>query len=252
MSQVFSDTITGRGLIQKCERNCGMRRGDISNNTTLLQDFTASINDGLDDITPVIIEAGGTWQWDDSNNTQDLPFIFTDLVSGQRDYSFLLDGRGNMILDIYRIMVRISPTGPYQEIYTIDQETPTNNNSVTTSFIDGLNASGIPSRCDLTGNSISLDLIPNYNATDGIKVFINREASYFTYTDISKKAGFAGVLHDYLALFASYEHARNHSLTNATKLKNDLNEKRLAVISYYGSREKVTSKGMRANVESTK
>lgn len=104
MSLVFSNTTTKNGLIQLCERTCGFNDGEISGNTTTLAKFTGDINIALDRALSIIFEVGGTWQFDDSNFT-DYPIITTGIVSGQRDYSFTVDGSSNLILDIYRVQV---------------------------------------------------------------------------------------------------------------------------------------------------
>jgi len=83
-----------------------------------LADRTADENLAIDYIMAKIFQVGGRWQYDDSNHT-DYPFITTDLVAGQRDYSFTADGSGNLILDVYKVMV-MNEAGRYEEIYPVD------------------------------------------------------------------------------------------------------------------------------------
>lgn len=252
MSNAFSDTTHKNGLVQLCEAWCGFNDGDISGNATLLAQFTGWMNLGLDDIWGIILPASGLWELDDSNYT-DYPFITTNLVSGQRDYSFTTDGSGNVILDIYRVMVA-DPAGTYHEIYPVNQQTATSKtgNSIdTSSFINGLNTSGTPTRYDKTGNGIFLDVIPNYNSTNGLKVFINREASYFTVADTTKKPGFAGLYHSYPALYASEMYAGIKSLANLKKLNADKIAMRREVEEYYSNRAKDTANRLLFNVEDT-
>lgn len=117
-------------------------------------------------------------------------------------------------------MVKTSSTGDYQEIYPVDQSTPDYLNSESTStFIDGRNQTGIPTRYDKISNGIQLDLIPSYNATAGLKVFINREPSYFAYTDTTKKPGCSGNLHKWFYLKPAYEYARRHSIAQLPRLE---------------------------------
>lgn len=253
MSTSFSDTTNKKGLVQLCESWCSFSDGDISGNATLLAKFTAWMNLGLDDIWAAILQASGLWQLDDSNYT-DYPFITTNLVSGQRDYSFVTDGSGNVILDIYRVMIADS-TGVYREIYPVDIQkvTELTGNAVdTTSFIDGQNASGTPTRYDKTGNSIFLDVVPNYNQTNGLKVFINREASYFKTTDTDKKPGFAGLFQTYPALYASELYAGIKSLSNLKKLTLDKTTMRRSVEEYYCKRAKDTPNRLIANTENNR
>lgn len=216
MSLVFSDTSTKRGIIQEIESECGFQDGDISSNTVLLKKFTALINLSFDDFIHFAFGSESSWQFDDSNHS-DYPFIRTNLISGQRDYTFTTDGSDNIILDIYRVMVADS-SGVYREIYPVDQELPNRGDMNTDSFIDGQNLSGTPTRYSKTANGILLDVIPNYNYSNGLKVFINREPSYFVYTDTTKKPGVPGTLHRYFVVKPSYDYARRNNLANKQSL----------------------------------
>lgn len=250
MSIVYSDTTNKSGIIQLIEQNCGFNDGGVSGDSTLLAQFTGQVNATIDEILGFLFPKGGTWQLDDSNHT-DHPFIYTNIVSGQRDYSFDTDEQGNVVLDIYRVMVADSG-GTFAEIKARDQQTANSNNSNTTSYIDGQNTAGVPTTYDKTGNSIFLDPVPNYDYTNGLKVFINREGSYFTSSDTTKKLGFASLYHEYLALKPSYNYARANSLNNREVLKRDMLEMRQAIIDYYGTREKDVKKRFIANVENCK
>lgn len=219
MSIQFSDTSTYRGLVQFFEKEVGYNRGDVSGNTDRLKDFAADVNVAWDDFLSIAFGPDGTWQFDDSNHT-DYPFITTNLISGQRDYTFTVDGSSNIILDIYRVMCKTSATGDYQEIYPVDQSTPDYLNSESTSsFIDGRNQTGVPTRYDKIANGIQLDLIPNYDSPAGLKVFINREPSYVTYTDTTKKPGCSGNLHKWFYIKPAHDYARRHTLAQLPRLE---------------------------------
>ncbi len=247
MSIQFNNPSGKNGLIQLIERNLGMADGQISGSTTLMAQFTAEVNLAIDEVFGFLFPQGGTWNLDDANHTKD-PFIKTNLVSGQRDYHFTLDEQGNVILDIYRVMVA-NPQGVYQEILPVDQETRDNNNNNTSSFIDERNLTGTPTRYDKTGNGIFLDLIPNYNYTNGLKVFISREALYFLTSDTTKVAGFAYLFQEYFALRPSYIYARTNNYKNVGELKRDSSEMQMAIKTYYGLREKDVLRRMQPNVE---
>lgn len=246
MSIVYSNTSSKNGLLQLIERNLKLGDGGITGNTTRKAEFTADINITLDKVWDTILPNMGTWQLDDSNHT-DYPIITTNLVSGQRDYSFTTDEQGNIILDIYKIMVADS-SGVYFEIFPVDVQSQ----SETLGFYDGQNKTGKPTRYDKTANGIFLDLIPSYNYTNGLKIYINREASYFTTSDTTKKAGFAGIFHEYLALRPSYMYAYRNGLKNVNILKQEMLEMEQAIENHYANRakdEKVTLRVQRGNYE---
>lgn len=209
------------------DRNC---KSDSSSYP--VADKIADMNMALDRALSLIFKACGTWQFDDSNHS-DYPIIMTNLVSGRRDYSFTTDEQGNLILDIYRVMVK-NQDGIYDDIYPVDQQS---DNGVS-SFYDGRNTTGTVTRYDKTANGIFLDAIPNYSQTNGIKVFINREASYFTTADTTKKPGFAGLFHEYVALRPSFQYAYRNGLSNTKALQSEMEKMESSLKSYYRDRSK--------------
>jgi len=228
MSIKFSDTTNKSGIIQILERLCKFVDGWISGNATRLKEYTSEINLALDEIWATIFSCGGTWQFDDSNHT-DYPIITTNLVSGQRDYAFVTDEQGNIILDIYKVIVA-QPDGTFKEIKPVDAQSED-----VSGFYNGLSTSGTPDKYDKTANGIFLDAIPNYSITNGLKVYINREGSYFSTSDTTKKAGFAGTYHELIPLKVAYKFAPESELKRITE-RMVLKEKELK--KYYGRRER--------------
>lgn len=252
MSLQFSDTTNYKGIVQSFEKEIGANIGDISGNTIALKSLCADVNSALDDYVEMAIKASGTWQFDDSNQS-DYPIIYTNLVSGQRDYSFTVDGSGNLILDIYRVFIQ-DTTGKYIEIFPKDAQSEKD----TTNFTDGQNTGGVPGYYDKTANGIFLDLVPNYNATGGLKIYINREATYFSYTDTTKKPGVPGLHHRYFVIKPAYEYAarngmaiaggrlRNGAFTGLLYQVTDMEDR---VSDYFRDREKDVRKAIAPFVE---
>lgn len=235
MSLTYTQTLS---LI---DRNCKSNSSSYP-----VADKTADMNLALDFVWSVIFRAGGTWQYDDSNH-DDYPVISTTLVSGQRDYAFVADDAGNLVLDVYKVVVA-KPDGTLAEILPVDVQSE----GGTSGFYDGLNTPGTPLRYDKTANGIFLDPVPNYEIANGLKVYINREGSYFTTSDTTKKAGFAGIFHEYLALRPSYQYAYRNGLSNAPALLNEMTKMEAAIARHYGAREKDVPKRLIPRVESTR
>lgn len=218
---------------------------EVKTNTTSypLADKVLDINVAMDDALDIAIKSCGIGQYDDTNHPN-YPTITTDLNSGQRDYTYTQDGSGNLILDIYKVMV-MNPSGVYEEIPQVDMQTWDNNES----FYDGQNVTGQPTKYDRTGNGIMFDVIPNYDQTDGVKMFINREGSYFTISDTTKKPGIDGRLHEYLVVSPACKYADRNSLNNYATLTNRklLLEKKIAEV--YNKKDRGVRKILSRNLK---
>lgn len=233
MSWVFSDTSGKDGIIQRIEDRLNFDDGRITDNATLLAKFTAKVNAGQNKAWSIIIPASGTWQWDDSNHTK-YPIIKTNLVSGQRDYSFTVDEQSNLILDIYKVAILSSSSDTtYDEIAPFDELDSPNND-----IVSEASGSGVPDRYGKLANGIFLDPKPSYSATNGLKIFINREGSYFATSDTTKTPGFAGIFHDYLVLYACYEYAVDNNLSNVNGFYEAMLRMEKEMEKYYGKRER--------------
>jgi hypothetical protein len=184
------------------------REAGTTNASYPIADKVQDINITLDDFFALAIQASGEWQIDDTNHAY-FPIIKTNLVSGRRDYSFLTDEEGVMILDIHKVL-RADQNGVVAEISPVDQQT-----NAPRTLTDGRNTTGIPDCYDKTGNTIFLDPIPNYNSTLGLQVMINREGSYITVSDTTKKPGVAGLFHEYFILCPAYKRVSAKAKTNA-------------------------------------
>ena len=206
---------------------------DTDNTKYPLTKKVVDVNLAVDKFFAIALQASGKWQFDDSNHTKD-PIITTDLISGQRDYHFTVDEQSNLILDIYRVMVA-NEAGIFYDLKTADQQT---RGYKSLGFVDGQNITGKPYKYDKTANGVFLDPIPDYNATDGLKMFISREASYFVSGDTTKVFGACGLFHEYLALRPSYYFAYRKGLKNKLDLLNEMNKMEADIDEYYGQRSK--------------
>lgn len=207
-----------------------------------LADKSVDVNLAQNEVLYLALKNGG-WNVDDFNHTDD-PFITQNIVSGQRNYYFTKDEDSNYIVGIRRVMAKDSG-GIFQDLTPVDQQTPGD----TITLVDGQNSSGTPTKYDKTGNGIFLDLVPNYNSTGGLKIFIDREMTYFASGDTTKVSGIDPLCHDYLYLKPAYEYARDKGLQVADRLFRDLQIAQAKVEKRYGSREQDINRKMVANVE---
>lgn len=212
MSIKTSDTTTKRGLVQFYEKEIGANYGDISNNPDKLAEFIARANTALDTYLLIWAQNSKSWQEDDANFT-DFNIVTTNIVSGQRDYSFVTDETGNRVTDVSKVLFLPSATETnYSPLSHID-ETNTDMSDILVNTTQG-----VPYQFGKLGNSILLDPVPNYSATNGLKMVISREGSYLTTSDTTKVIG-VPVFHEYFYLRPAYEFARIHGLSNFPELE---------------------------------
>jgi len=228
-------------IIGRIERTCGFNTGDITNNAQRKADFTDAMNVAQDEVFSIIFnKVNNGWQFDDTTH-EDYPIIKTDLIQGQRDYSFTNDEQGNAIIDIFKVIIYDVDGNPH-ELPQVDRFGKSSDNIPLKSF--STDEQGTPSRYDSLGNGIFLDKIPAFFKENGLEVYISREGSYFATLDTTKKPGFNGLYHEYLVLRPAYEYARDKSLANTEQLKRDLNEMRDAIEKRYGNRGRGLSNSM--------
>lgn len=235
MSIAFSDTTNKDGLIQRIEQELGFQDAYISGDSTRLKFWTGSINLALDKAFHIIFKADGRWQFDDGNHTT-YPILTGNIVANQRDYSFTADSDSNLILDIMRVFYRSSTTTPYFELFPIDVQSA--DESEISTFADGMNTSAQPSRYDKTATGIFLDTLPPSNVTSGLKLYVNREGSYFATSDTTKVAGFSGLYHEILVLEPCYRYARANNLQKQEVFKRDLLEMEKRLEEFYSKRDR--------------
>jgi hypothetical protein len=235
MSLVFSDTTNKDGIIQKLEQVLFGDNGDarISGNSFLLAKFTGDVNLALDKAFSIIFQADGRWQFDDRNHT-DYPIIYTNIVSGQKDYPFTVDANSNLILEIQKVAILPNASATvYEEIKPTDAQSEDYSPLVAADS----NNTGTPYAYDKLANSIFLDPEPDYNATNGLKVYISREGNYFTTADTTQMPGFAGLFHEYCVLRPAWQYAYANNLANAPALREEMIMMEKEMEKYYGKRE---------------
>jgi hypothetical protein len=230
-------SLTASQLYEKIDECCGTNSTSFS-----LAKKAVAINLALDEAMATIFQLGGTWQFDDGNHAAD-PIITTNLVANQRDYHFTVDEQSNMILDILRVQVK-DASGVFHDLDRVDMQ----RNGPTT-LTDGQSSTGVPTKYALTGNGIFLDLVPSYSSTGGLRVFINRQASYFISSDTTKVAGIDGLCHDFLYLKPAYEYARDKGLAIREALFRDLDLSMQKIKNRYKTKERDVSKRMTPNYQ---
>ena len=249
MSLQFSDTTDKAGLIQECESTLfgDNSYGKISGNSGLLATFTRKLNEGLNRVTSLILQADGRWQFDDNNQT-DYPVATTNLVttsgSEQQDYTLAVTH-----LKITRVEVK-DAAGNWQLLTPIDQADLYNQ-----SLTDFLKTPGMPQYYDKLATSVFLypkPLAASVTSTDGLKVYFQRPPSYFTSSDTTKVPGFNSLYHQLVALLACRDYALDRGLKSAKTLAERVALAEQDLQDNYSLRNKDEKIGLRTRIISYK
>lgn len=239
---VFSSTANRDGLIELIERDTNTQSATTSSYPLKVK--TSDVNDALGNFFLLAIKAGGRFQVDDTNQTN-MPVITTDLVSGQADYTFLVDGSSpsNQVLDVRTLRIK-DVSGGWKTIPQIDRET------FDISAYQG--QTGEPREFDITGNSIVCYPTPSYNSTGGLELYISRTPSYFVSTDTTKEAGIPKLFHPYLHLRPSYFFAMIKNLPQVKGLQIEVDKLEKAIEAYYSRRNRTEKPRLTVRQDSNK
>lgn len=221
----FSDTTNKNGIIQTIERWTGLGDATISGDATLLKQITASVNDAFDEVLPYIYSLTDKPRWDDINHT-DLPIGTFNIVSGQQDYSVTADDNSLDILNLTGVRILTSSSGLDYE--SLEKMTGDDERAETAMSPDSSDM-GIPTHYLEVGNVIFLYPKPNYSATNGAKIFFEREPSYFASSDTTKEPGIPKPFHSLLAFIAAHEWLvlyKNDNTTAISRLEKKISDKK--------------------------
>ncbi len=200
---------------------------------------TRDVNQAYAKFMALAVRGSGRWQADDTNQT-DYPIVSVDLISGQQDYAFTVDGSSptNQVLDIHRIEMMDS-AGNWILLKPLDMK------DIHVALASYMPTAGTPAFYDKTSNAVFLYPAPNYNkrlaneGTAGLKFYFSRTPAYFLSTDTTKQAGIPDMFHEYLVLRPSYLYCLQKGLSDrASAYKEELKEMEDDIMQYYGSRQR--------------
>ena len=232
----YSDSTNRTGIVQLLEDLTTTQSASTSSYPIATK--TRDINNTLSKYTQLAISSQGRWQFDDTNHT-DYPIVKTNLVSGQQDYSFTVDQNGNQILDIERVEILDSASIAH-ELRPLDIK-----DLEGTAMTEFMKNGGIPVYYDKTANGLVLYPAPNYNSTNGLKIYTSRTPSYFASTDTTKAPGIPNVFHEYLALRPAYYYCLQKGMSIANNYFAELQDMESRIKEYHRDRSKDETMRMR-------
>lgn len=218
-----------------------MTFGDIQKETQFLLGFENDINfaiykkpqmtrhsnRALDELTNLIFRVDGSWQFDDKNHP-DLPIAVTDVVTMQGQYT--MDAKH---LLVKRLEIQ-APNGDWVKLINIDDD------YIPVALEEYEKINGTPKHYQKVGESLFLYPKPDYDMTNGLKIYYARPPFYFTENDDALEPGFAETFHMFIPYYNAFHYCiSNPELQNKAKnFKVLLDEKKLEIKKHYGSRRK--------------
>ena len=220
----YSDTENLNGIIQEEERLTGLGYAGISDSTNNLKEFTSLNNIESSKIWHIIHSATGNWSYDDSNE-DDLPIATTNVSDSQATYQIPSDA-----LTIQRIEIKDN-SGNWYKLKPIELKQVQSEGE----FFE---TDGQPIYYRLIGETIKLYPATNYDSTDGLKVFYDREAVAFLTTDTTATPGFASPYHSIIAKGGALAWLKTKAPTSPKipLLINDYNLLENKIKQYYSTR----------------
>lgn len=227
----FSDTTNKTGIIELIEDLTGTQSSSSSSYT--LAKKTRDVNNAFAKFMILAISSAGRWQVDDTNQA-DYPIIYTDVNSGQNDYSFTDDGStpANQILDVTRVEIK-DTSGIWRQLRPIDQD---DLNGV--AIDEFLKTTGQPEFYDKRANGLFLYPASNYTQSASLKVYYNRTPVYFLTTDTTKEPGIPDMFHEYLTIRPAYTYAHSKGLSNKADLRAEMLSMEEEIKEFYRDRNK--------------
>lgn len=228
----YSDTSNNLGIVQQIDFLCDSDTTAYPNSQK-----NREVNQALEELVGEIVSADGTWQWDDTNNTN-LPVGTGTLVQAQQTYSFAAE-----YLDITMIEVLNRAGDRYEKIVPLDYSQL---GDLSPQQYFGTETSGSPrlgavQYYDKIGDTIYLYMTPSstYNTlTNGIRVWFKRTASLFAASDTTKEPGLPSTYHSILSYMAAIPYCMKYKKDRVPLYQAKVMDMKRNLLKFYGRREK--------------
>lgn len=207
---------------------------DADTNSYTAATLLRRINSAYEQVVGWIIQADGTWQFDDSNYT-DLPIGTQTLVASQSAYTF-----NDKFLQIEEVQIK-DDEGNWQIIQPIDQREYSDETPLSEAF----ETDGFPQFYDKIAED-TIKLYPAPSAADctltgGLKIKFKRTASIYTSAEVTtgtKVPGFISTYHYILSYMAAIPFCMTYKKDRVALFERKVEEMKKGIIEAYTQREK--------------
>ena len=191
---------------------------------------TLHVNASYEELISEIINADGTWEWDDTNHT-DLPVGTGTLVNSQESYSFASE-----YLQVRQVKVK-DVNGNWQVLRPIDY-----NEYKDVALEESFETDGMPLFYDIIGDTIRLYPSPDNGVSvtlsGGLKVNFTRTGDLFTTTDTTQEPGLPSTHHILLAYMAALPYCMKYKKDRVPLYQKKVDEMKITLLKHYARREK--------------
>lgn len=231
----FNDVSNGTGVCQEIDDIC-----NSDSNSYPLKSKTRRVNQAIDRFLTLAFKADGRWAWTDPN-LDAAPIYTINLVSGTQSYN--LDDFTSEIINILRVEI-LDSNGTSRQLSRLKRE------DISQGLPSYQNTSGTPKEYDLVGEFIYLYPKPNYNSTNGLRLYIETGKSEFEYTDTTKVLPVPSLFEAYICRLASLPYLIDYQKPQKSDVASLIEKDEEKIKEYFFSREESVPKGMKPRVES--
>jgi len=240
---VFNSNADNQDVVSEIKAIC-----NTDTNSYPLKDMARRVNFALDRFFTLAFQADGQWAYDDTNHGTD-PIQTINLVSGTQSYD--LGSFTSEIINILRIEA-LNSVGDAVLLRRLERS-----NLGVGPYWAGLGGialteyqptAGEPFEYDLVGESIFLYPKPNFSATDGLKIYLERNKKTIVSTDTSVAMPVPSIFSQYICLLASLPFLIENKKDQKNDVAAQIAQYEIAIKDYFGNREKGIHKHMTMNI----
>jgi len=235
----FSDTSNNSGIVQEIDSLC-----DSDSTSYPLKDKTRRINNALEQVVGWLINADGSWQFDDTNYG-DFPIGTFTLVNSQGKYSF-----NDKFLQIIDVQIK-DINGKYRIIEPIDQKDEDPTFPFALPLRERFSTDGFPRFYDkLSSDTLELFPAPDNGITvtlsAGLRIYFKRTASLFSAdgTDTTAVPGFDSTFHVILSYMAAVPFCMSYKKDRVGLFQSEVVRLKDEILKQYTKRAKDERKHM--------
>lgn len=211
------------------------------NNSYPLKAKARRVNAALDRFFTLAFQAGGMWSYDDPSNDT-LPIQTINVTSGTSDYNW--GTFTSEIINILRIELANTSTA---DVFTVLKRLERGNYPIT-ALDEIYSSTGIPEYYDLVGEYIRLYPTPNYAATAGLRVYLERNRVAFASTDTTKTLPVPSIFSHYICNLAALPYLIEQDKPQVNSIAALVQRDEAAIINYFSNREKGVKRQATMNI----